>query len=139
METEYYLAPHWVSTSFLNSCSRVSWQISSASSKKACSRMFYTLSGLTLMSAESILVSKSISLGFTGPDFATYFFTDGCILQKHSLFLRKMLKFLSPGSVLENGGAPKVMINKMTPSEKISAGIPMYVSPWDRCSISGAM
>ena len=131
--------PHWESTSFLNSSLMVSVETSSDSVKKLCLRMLCTLSGLDSMSLESMLVSKSINCGFTGPDLLTYFLTDGCIFQKHSLLRRKMLKFLSEGTVLENGGAPKVMINRITPREKISAGTPIYVSPWARDSISGAM
>ena len=97
------------------------------------------VTGLLVRSVESMLVSKSTNSSSSGPFFATYFFTDGCIFQKHSVFLMKILKFLSEGEALLNGGAPNLNMNRRTPREKISAYTPLYVSPGCLFSISGAM
>ena len=97
------------------------------------------VTGLLVRSVESMLVSKSTNSSFSGPFLAMCFFTDGCIFQKHSVFLMKILKFLSEGEALLNGGAPNLNMNRRTPREKISAYTPLYVSPGCLVSISGAM
>lgn len=89
--------------------------------KKGCAMTAATDEGLTDTLLWSMIVSR---LWRSGSRVRLLFLTFGCYFQNESGFFPRILKFKSLTRASLNGGAPKARMNRITPREKISAGMP---------------